>query len=1147
MGDQRLPGLILLVFSLTLSSCGGGSSSTSPPPPPGSITSVTVVPASINVLPGNRQQFAVSVQGTGTFSSSVTWSVNGTPGGSQPLGTIDATGLYSAPGASPNPNTVTIAATSSQDVTKSGTASVVVGTAPFHITRVTISPTSVSLATNGTQQFSSSVQGTGTFDSSVIWSAGGIAGGNASFGTISPAGLYTAPGTVSSSATITIQVASTVDPTVIATANATVEQGPPIITQIVPSTASVGDPIQIFGSGFTGTTTIYFPGPNGILIAVPLGNAGGSPLSSAVPLSSVSGPVYVQVQPQGGSVLTSNSVAFTRIPNIRIRANRRDLSSGETVQFQYRILGEDLSQAITWTADVGTITASGAYTAPSNLTTDAFAVVSGCIQASQVCNQFRLGLHPFRLEPAVPIVVGGQSLQLSAILGLSTLSPTWNLTGPGSLSPNGLYTASSLVADGGSANVSASTGGITETASVGVSGAFPGIVNRVNDYIDLAQSLSPFGTSVSEVAVSGNRLYALASGSTSGLAAPIYLWIDVYELTDPQHPVWVDAIESAEPGSLLSCGHFLYELSSNPTTQYLATFDLSGPHPVLTTRNVDSAVNTYMNGGCISVTFPAGTSVLAGAAAMVDAANLSSGTAVHTPYSLPLAQAAASQLVSGTSDGARLYLFYDTSSGGSSQSHLSVYDLTKQPPALLGDLVVGSSDFQPRIAGHYLTSTPPIRQGFDSTDVFDVSGSIPISVGTLPMGAFLDAGPSRAVYANEQTGLRVIDVGGSGPLIPFSNLFSGFVTVLQNAAVSGSVVFSAEGNGGIAIYDVSTSGGPIWRGDLPFGSPLVNLAARDQLVTATNLYIAVGQQSQGGLLVYNSGTTPATFSGSFSTGTSVAQALAISGNTLFLGTVNNTYVLDVTNPGNPLQIGVIPVGTASLAVSGNFLFAGTVDNRLVVFDISNAASPVQKGAVAVPALSIQMRTSGTQLFVADSTAGLLIFDISVPATPTLLSSTQPSSNVLGVALDGNLALLAAWEAGVVIVDWSNPAHPVIMGQQKLDTIEPFKTFSSDLLNHAASITLSNGIAFIGVDNFDSASPPDNGNDTIYGFDYRQPGAPRLVSLMAKGIVSNGVLTIASNASSLFAGGDTALFEMDITKPRNTINLFYLPNSLRPLF
>jgi len=194
-------------------------------------------------------------------------------------------------------------------------------------------------------------------------------------------------------------------------------QAGPVITQIVPSSARAGDQIQMLGSNFAGTSTVYFPGPAAFNSRCSSGTQWTIP--TPMHCSSFLGlrPSFPPDAAPGGQLLTSNSIAFTRIPHLRIRANRRDISSGESVQFQSRILGEDLSQSIMWTADIGTISGSGAYTAPANFTTDSFAVVSGCIQATQVCEQFRLGIHPFRLAPSAPIVSQGNSLQLSGTQG----------------------------------------------------------------------------------------------------------------------------------------------------------------------------------------------------------------------------------------------------------------------------------------------------------------------------------------------------------------------------------------------------------------------------------------------------------------------------------------------------------------------------------------------------------------------------------------------------------------------------------------------------------------------------------------------------------------------------------------------------------
>src|SRR5215472_10595405 len=90
-----------------VSSCGGGGG-TPPPPPPPTITSVAVSPGSVSLLVKATQQFNANVQGTGNFSSAVTWFVNDVAGGNSTVGTISASGLYAAPNNAPNSGSVTI-------------------------------------------------------------------------------------------------------------------------------------------------------------------------------------------------------------------------------------------------------------------------------------------------------------------------------------------------------------------------------------------------------------------------------------------------------------------------------------------------------------------------------------------------------------------------------------------------------------------------------------------------------------------------------------------------------------------------------------------------------------------------------------------------------------------------------------------------------------------------------------------------------------------------------------------------------------------------------------------------------------------------------------------------------------------------------
>ena len=189
----KLLSSILVVFAFAaLSACGGGSSKSTPP-----VIGVSVTPATASVPAGGTQQFTAAV--SATSNTSVTWTVTG--GGS-----IDVSGLYTAPASVPTQVTATVTATSQADTTKSGTAS-----ASLLVDSIAASPATANVLPGSTQQFSATV--TNSAQTNVTWTLTGP-------GTISTSGLYTAPTSVSSPATAKVTATLASDTT--QTSNASV-------------------------------------------------------------------------------------------------------------------------------------------------------------------------------------------------------------------------------------------------------------------------------------------------------------------------------------------------------------------------------------------------------------------------------------------------------------------------------------------------------------------------------------------------------------------------------------------------------------------------------------------------------------------------------------------------------------------------------------------------------------------------------------------------------------------------------------------------------------------------------------------------------------------------------------------------------------
>jgi uncharacterized protein (DUF1800 family) len=245
--------------------------------------------------------------------NTVTWTVNGIPGGDATVGTISAGGLYRAPATVPPQNAVKVRATSTAYPTKYGEATMTVTQVGVHLwssspstvapgaftlrlngsnftagvvatfggvplattlvsatelratgsasamqagtqvplvvvqsglgattsetvmisvgsgttnpppptgITVALSPTSVTLAPGAAQNFGATV--TGSTNTAVAWSVNGIAGGNTTVGTITAAGLYTAPAAAPSPATVTVRATAAASTSASAQASVTI-------------------------------------------------------------------------------------------------------------------------------------------------------------------------------------------------------------------------------------------------------------------------------------------------------------------------------------------------------------------------------------------------------------------------------------------------------------------------------------------------------------------------------------------------------------------------------------------------------------------------------------------------------------------------------------------------------------------------------------------------------------------------------------------------------------------------------------------------------------------------------------------------------------------------------------------------------------
>lgn len=1004
---------------------------------------------------------------------------------------------------------------------------------PPSINSVAVTPNSAQVLTGASQLFTAQVTGTGSFNVGVTWSVNDINGGNSTFGTI-VGGKYTAPTVLPTPTGVTITAASVQDSAVFSSSTA-ILYAPPTLTSITPVAASAGEQITLNGQNLVAVTEVVFSGINGTIISSPpLQQESSTHVTVTVPFGTTTGPIYANVAPFVNVDIneTTNSFTLTRLPNLLVHAPNKDLSSGETLQLDWRLLGANTPNAVTWTADSGNVSARGVFQAPI-VSSESYSRVTGCLQNTSSCNTVLLRILPFRITPAYPIVNIGSAIQLDALQGESSLSPQWSvLAGGGSITPGGLFTGAPTAAQAGAVPVAATASSVTEQTSVAVSGAFPGLVNRVYDYIDFTAVLPPEATFVKSVAVSGNRAYALTSGAAYQLV-PSYEALDVYDISNPDQPVWIDAGEPAinAPATLFTYGNTLISLDSNNLVTYSLTYQVPAVTAILpiaepwewTMNNGVLYVIPIFNPNVVLTTMP------------IDLYDVSTGTPIHTHYDLPTPSGGLVGQLSGISgNGNIVYVAGDENVNNTNIFTIATYDVSQSPPSVLSTVISTSSqEYQLQVVGGLL---------FADSQVYDISNVVPVRITTLPL-------PIESVWGMQ--GNNVLVSGGS-VLIGTPNFAVVNVSSPTNPVVQANVTdlmswdifnpgtatwaangrfYVADGTGGFAVYNASSSGGPA---TMTTTQNFVYI--NDQVVEQQTLYAAaVYGSGAGGLACFDlSGGTPNLLGTLFYPNDS-SFAVQISGTTVFLGLADSLKVVDASNPQSPAEITSVSIPVNALVLSGNTLFVGTGDGRLVVFDVSTPASP-RKIASVTMAVPSTMRLSGTLLLVAAGQGGLLVVDVSNVSAPVMLSQFSPSVSAPVwdvVSLGGSAVMLAADVSGIVTVDISNPSNPRQLYQQPLPYINAFPNhFSEPEILPASSLATQNGLTYVGT-----------AATIMLAFDATVPAVPRLMALNVVGNVEGTVAVISPGASSLYLGVQGAIVQMDNSVPQNSIELYYPPSAL----
>jgi hypothetical protein len=385
-------------------------------------------------------------------------------------------------------------------------------------------------------------------------------------GTVSSAGLFTAP-QVTSNSTATVTATSVADPTKSASASVSVTApaGPPIVSvAVTPPSATIasGGSAQFTAlvSNTTNTSVTWTATP-GTISSSGLYTAPAVTSSAVATITATSAAVITQ---SASATVTINPtappIAVTVVPATAT------VAPGGTNQFTAQVSNSS-DNAVTWTATQGTVSTTGLYTAPAGTSITAATVTASSVadptkSASATVTITAQALPVVvTITPATATVASGASSQFNAtVSNTSNTAVTWSTT-QGTVSSGGLYTAPAVTANSTASVTATSAADTTKSAGATVTLTAP-----VATPLSIASTTPTAGTSA----------IAYTYSFTASGGKPLYTWT----LTSGSLPNGI-ALQSSGSisGTTTQTGTFTFTLqasdSSSPNQTISQSFSLT--------------------------------------------------------------------------------------------------------------------------------------------------------------------------------------------------------------------------------------------------------------------------------------------------------------------------------------------------------------------------------------------------------------------------------------------------------------------------------------------------------------------------------------------------------------------------------------------
>jgi uncharacterized protein (DUF1800 family) len=290
----------------------------------------------------------------------------------------------------------------------------------------------------------------------VTWWVNGIQGGDATVGTISPAGLYKAPAVAPTNNVLTIRAQSTAFPTSFKTTTLTVTRPYPWTWSVSPASLQVGSYSVTFnGSGYAPDSVVQ---ANGVDLPTTYFS---KTKVTATGVAAAPGTINFAVRQPGPGAVTGNSVSapVTAVTiTVTVAPTAASVQLGNSQTFTATVAG-NANKSVTWSvvggAANGTITSGGVYTAPAampaspTVTVQAASAANSSVIATAKVTLTTPPVVTVAVAPTTATVLLGATKSFTAsVVGSANTAVTWSVVGGaanGAVTSAGVYTAPAVM------------------------------------------------------------------------------------------------------------------------------------------------------------------------------------------------------------------------------------------------------------------------------------------------------------------------------------------------------------------------------------------------------------------------------------------------------------------------------------------------------------------------------------------------------------------------------------------------------------------------------------------------------------------------------------------------------------------------------